>query len=151
MSMYNIFLILASVLAIYSVHTAAATKCSRNSSCCSAMFNHELCHIADEKHPCHCDVACRLHGDCCDDYREFCLAGEPVPCKYDAWQEWGPCSTSEACDVGYQTRRRKIAATGNFRSKSPCQHSAMVETKRCGRHILPTRILCQEFTTCRST
>lgn len=117
---------------IISLPSVTWTSCADRKSCCSSTFTNDMCRQDDEKTSCNCDVACRLRGDCCNDYQEFCLAGAPVDCRYKPWEQWTPCSTAKACDVGFQTRRRGVIYTGNFRSENGCAYSSMSETRRCG-------------------
>jgi hypothetical protein len=123
--------LLALLLLVVSFQQCLAS-CAERKSCCPATFSHELCDVVNGGQSCSCHITCRLHGTCCRDYREFCMAGNPVPCEYQPWQQWGSCSTSESCDIGFQTRRREIRQMGNFRSGQSCSYSRMREHRRCG-------------------
>ena len=32
-------------------------------------------HNFDAEDPCHCDIKCEEHGNCCDDFEKFCFGG----------------------------------------------------------------------------
>ena len=34
-------------------------------------------HNFDAEDPCHCDTKCEEHGNCCDDFKEFCFGQAP--------------------------------------------------------------------------
>ena len=106
-------------------------SCAKKKSCCQAGFVHDLC--ATDSYPrCYCDNACLLHGDCCGDYKKYCLQSQPEPCIYTEWGSWGPCSTSHDCDVGFTTRYRDVKQFGNFKTSRKCRQSDLVERKACG-------------------
>ncbi|XP_053378491.1 somatomedin-B and thrombospondin type-1 domain-containing protein-like [Mercenaria mercenaria] len=108
-----------------------ATLCAERKSCCRNDFPHELCVAKDEQH-CHCDVACQRYGDCCEDYKQFCVQSPPEPCIYKQWEAWGPCSNNGICDIGYQLRSREVLQMGNFKSKTTCNMTDLVESRQCG-------------------
>lgn len=105
-----------------------ANRCAIKKSCCVADFTSPLCN----NEVCSCDISCRLQGTCCQDYSEFCWRSPPEPCVYSEWEPWSACSTSQDCDIGFQTRQRSVLQTGNFRSHLRCNNSALTESQACG-------------------
>lgn len=105
--------------------------CADRKSCCRGTFEHDLCK-SDDGTDCRCDSQCMMGGDCCSDYREFCLNGPAVPCMYTPWETWSACSTRSYCDIGYRTRKRSILQTGNENSPHQCNYSDLTETIKCG-------------------
>ena len=120
-----------SSLVLLFIPFCQAQLCAEQKSCCSGTFEHDLC-VKGDKHKCYCDSKCLLYGDCCKDYREFCLQGSPEPCIYSTWEPWSRCSSNAQCDVGHKTRKREILQTGNSKSNLPCKISDLSETRRCG-------------------
>ena len=121
-------LLILSFLACVSI---CFPMCSDRKSCCSADFKHDLC-VHKRQTTCRCTVDCNVQGDCCPDYKEFCLRSAPEPCIFGPWNSWSGCSTYRKCDVGYQTRNRDVVQTGNFLSATSCNRSSLIETRQCG-------------------
>lgn len=122
----NVSAIIIFPFLVYNVKALCATK----KSCCQGTFQNDLCEVKGDV-TCYCDGKCMFLGDCCSDYRDFCLSGPPVPCSYSPWEQWSRCSTREVCDIGYRTRERRIIQTGNGKSNR-CRYSDLTETKLCG-------------------
>ena len=105
--------------------------CKDRKSCCSVNFQHDLCKYEGSE-TCYCDDQCLMRGDCCSDFRDFCLDGQPEPCIYSLWESWSSCSTVADCDVGFRTRQRHVLQTGTQKSIVRCEQSELQETEKCG-------------------
>jgi hypothetical protein len=119
------------IFAILFVFPCCLASCAKQKSCCPHEFEYSLC--SSQTHPkCYCDRACFVRGDCCSDYKQYCLRSESEPCLYDQWTSWSSCSTSKSCDIGFKTRTRNVQQFGNFNSIDHCSLSALTESKICG-------------------
>ena len=83
------------IFAILFVFPCCLASCAKQKSCCPHEFEYSLC--SSQTHPkCYCDRACFVRGDCCSDYKQYCLRSESEPCLYDQWTSWSSCSSSRA-------------------------------------------------------
>ena len=121
------FVVLASITS-----QCLASYCANKKSCCTGTLEHDLCKVDDHTSSCFCDSKCMIRGDCCSDYKTFCLQGKPEPCIYNLWSSWTTCSSQSKCSIGYKTRERTILQTGNERSNQPCNFADLIESSQCG-------------------